>query len=350
MNNWIITKDKKWVDKWNEFVLSDKDSSFLQSLNRAKSYEKYGMNWELLLFVDGNDEILLGSANIIVKYLFFTIYVCSYGSSSNYTYKNKKFQEDYLQEFLKRAKQLKAFASQITILKDFTLKIEKEHFEKVLFNIISSPKYLNLINLKNDLGEYLSDEEIIASFSSKGRRDVRSSCRKGLISKFPRTEEEVKEAYSCIESNAVNKGYFVRDWGGMKDFIMDGIRTGMIYMISAWYGDKIQGVILLEKSSNYLNYSMGGVFRHKPDLLTGYFLQLESMKLSKELNLEFYNVSYGGPPKVQKFKNMFNPILEEKYKTIFFIHNKLKFLIFNFFYNTTRTFIFNIVKFKKRLF
>ena len=95
---------------------------------------------------------------------------------------------------------------------------------------------------------------------------------------------------------------------------------------------------------------MGGVFRHKPDLLTGYFLQLESMKLSKELNLEFYNVSYGGPPKVQKFKNMFNPILEEKYKTIFFIHNKLKFLIFNFFYNTTRTFIFNIVKFKKRLF
>jgi hypothetical protein len=95
---------------------------------------------------------------------------------------------------------------------------------------------------------------------------------------------------------------------------------------------------------------MGGVYRNSPDLLTGYFLQLEGMQLAQNLNLSFYDISYGGPLDVQRFKSMFNPILKESFKTIYFKNNNFKFFIFNKLYSSFKSFIPKLISLKKTIF
>ncbi len=348
MNKWIYTKEDKWVDKWNNFMLSDESSSFVQSVYRVKAYEKYGMDWELLLFVDQSDAILAGSANVIVTLPFFKLYVCSYGPTLSHNIKTIFDSNEFIKEFIKRGKELNAFVSQITISMDVLVDASFKSIEGRIFTNISNPKYTHLISLKSN-EECLSKEALIDSFLPKGRRDVRASCRKGLVSQYPTTEDELKKAYLCFETNAKKKGYHVRSWDDMRDFVIESVQNKTAFVISAWYKDTIQGAIFLERSSNTLSYTMGGVYRNSPDLLTGYFLQIEGMLLAQSLDLPFYDISYGGPSEVQRFKSMFNPVLKEDYKTIYFKHNNLKFFIFQKVYSSFKSLIPMIVSIKRAI-
>lgn len=349
MNRWIYTNEKKWIDKWNSFILSDESSSFVQSIYRVKAYEKYGMDWELLLCVDESDNILIGSANIIVKIPFFKLYVCSYGPSVSNTINNFIDKNEFLQQFINRGKKLNAFVSQITIPIDLCIDDSFKSVEGKIFTNIANPKYTNLIDLKSDEKWFLK-EELIDTFLPKGRRDVRASYRKGLVSQYPITESELQVAYLCFETNAKNKGYYVRSWEDMKDFVVESVKNKMAFVITAWHDDVIQGSIFLERSKDTLSYTMGGVYRNSPDLLTGYFLQLEGMQLAQNLNLSFYDISYGGPIDVQRFKSMFNPILKESFKTIYFKNNNFKFFIFNKLYSNLKSFIPKLISLKKTMF
>lgn len=349
MNKWIHTKENKWIDKWNSFILSDESSSFVQSIYRVKAYEKYGMDWELLLCVDESDNILIGSANIIVKIPFFKLYVCSYGPTVSNNSNNFIDKNEFFQNFTNRGKKLNAFVSQITIPIDLCINDSFKSVEGRIFTNIANPKYTNLIDLKSDEKWFLK-EELIDTFLPKGRRDVRASYRKGLVRQYPITESELQVAYLCFETNARNKGYYVRSWDDMKDFVVESVKNKMAFVITAWHDDVIQGSIFLERSKDTLSYTMGGVYRNSPDLLTGYFLQVEGMQLAKSLNLSFYDISYGGPKDVQRFKSMFNPILKESFKTIYFKNNKFKFFIFNKLYSKFKNFLPKLISLKKSIF
>lgn len=329
-------------------MLSDESSSFVQSIYRVKAYEKYGMDWELLLCVDESDTILIGSANIIVKIPFFKLYVCSYGPTLNNDIKKVFNYNDFIKEFINRSKQLNAFVSQITVPIDLGVDDCFKSIEGRIFTNIANPKYTNLIDLKSN-ENWFSKEELIDTFLPKGRRDVRASYRKGLVSQYPITESELQVAYLCFETNAKNKGYYVRSWEDMKDFVVESVKNKMAFVITAWHNDEIQGSIFLERSKDTLSYTMGGVYRNSPDFLTGYFLQLEGMQLAKSLNLSFYDISYGGPIEVQRFKSMFNPILKESFKTVYFKNNNFKFFIFNKLYSNLKSFIPKLISLKKTI-
>ncbi|MBC5837041.1 hypothetical protein [Flavobacterium muglaense] len=348
MNNWIYTKEKKWIDKWNDFMLSDESSSFVQSIYRVKAYEKYGMDWELLLCVDESDTIQVGSANVIVTLPFFKLYVCSYGPTMSSNIKTIFDSNEFIKQFINRGKELRAFSSQITIPMDLLVDASFKSIEGRIFTNISNPRYSNLINLKLN-EDWLSKEELINSFLPRGRRDVRASCRKGLVSQCPTTEDELKQAYLCFETNAKKKGYHVRSWEDMRDFVIESVQNKTAFVISAWYNDTIQGAIFLERSSNVLSYTMGGVYRNSPDLLTGYFLQLEGMLLARSMDLSFYDISYGGPDEVQRFKSMFNPVLKESYRTVYFKNNNIKFFIFKKVYSSFKSLIPKIISIKRAI-
>ncbi len=344
---WITTKDDKYVSRWNEFILKDKKSSFVQSIHRVRAYEKYGMDWELLLGVDNKDNILVGSANVIIKMPLFKLYICSCGPN-----KSENFVEnigEFFTQFKNRAKELGCFASQISVHDIYEPNKIKGVRVGQIFTNVASTKTNNFISLKSDEQNVLSKEELIVTFSAKGRRDVRASYRKGLISKIPKTEIELEQAYACIEDNARNKGYQVREWADMKDFIIDSVKEENAFMITAWYEEEIQGAVLLERSCNYLSYSMGGVKRHSPDLLTGYFLQVEAMMLASSLGLDFYDVSYEGPKDVQRFKKMFNPTLKRDYTIIHFQHSYFKYKLFNLLYGKLKKYAFKIIELKRKI-
>ncbi|TDL99956.1 MAG: hypothetical protein C4K58_01555 [Flavobacteriaceae bacterium] len=348
MRRWIVTSDQKWLNKWDEFIFSDKESVFLQSIGRVDSYRKYGMDWELLIYMDDQDEkILMGSANIIVKMAFLKIYVCSYGPSISPEFERFEYKDfnAYIEKFHSRAKELNAFTSQLTISKTFS--ISENYISGAIFPPVTCAKYHNIISLCPDDSTF-DKEKLINTFSSNGRRDSRASYRKGLTSKLAKTEDELKSAYSCIERNAKEKGYQVRSWKEMNDFIIYSTKKENAYLLTAWYEEKLQGAVLLEKSQNTLHYTMGGVLRNKPDLLTGYFLQTESMVLASKLGLQYYDISYGGPEEVQRFKRMFNPTLTEPYITIHFKHSNIRYFLFQNLFPVLKKYLSKIIALKQK--
>ena len=325
---WIFTRDVVWYQKWDKLVLSDENSSFNQLSDRIFTYEKYGLKTELLLCIDSNEEIILGSNNIIANFGGVKMYLCSYGPTfrENTNHNRDKEIEEFLLHFQERAKRLRAFASQITIPTNTNINIESRFGS--IFDFIPRHECVNLVNLKDNNKRTLDIENIISTFLPKGRRDVRASLRKGLSCKIAKSEAEIKEGYNCFVTNSKNKGYSVRTWNEMREFLIESIKKETSYLLTAWYEDEIQGAILIERSCNMLNYTMGGVYRHHPDLLTGYYLQLEAILLSSKLNLSYYNISAGGPPEVKHFKGMFNPTYILCGETIHFTHNKILYFIY----------------------
>ena len=347
MKKWIITKESKYTDKWDVFVLNNISGSFLQTMDRVKSYEQYGFDWELIICVDNEDNILAGSVNIVVKFLFLKMYICSYGP----TYTGPEIQEGhvdaFLTQFVQRAKELKVCASQITLPTDISSIIKGKGSKGKLFNKIPSVESYNLINLRDDNDTRLDYESIIKSFSKKARRDVRASYRRGLTIKLAVKESELRLAYSCFEDNAGSKGYSVRSWEEFSATIISMSKSGHAYLLTAWYNDEIQGAILVERSSDALHYTMGGVHRHSPDLNTGYFLQMEGMLLASEKNCKFYDISCGGPPAVKKFKESFNPIFTDIGETIHFVHNYFITYLYKILYKYVGSYFFQKIRYLK---
>lgn len=347
MGKWFVTKEPRYMEKWDDFVLANRSGSFLQTLDRVKSYERYGFEWELILKIDDEDEIIGGSLNILAKFSFVKMYICSYGPTYQSELVGHSYQEQFITEFNNRAKNIGACVAQITLPKGFHINPNFCSKKGKVFSSIPSIQDYNLINLIGDSGGRLDSEALINSFSKKARRDVRASYRKGLQVKVANTEAEMQEAYACFEDNAGNKGYSVRSWEEFSEAIISMCHKERAYLLSAWYNDNIQGAILIERSSDKLHYTMGGVHRHSPDLNTGYFLQMEAMMMASRKNCQSYDVSCGGPIPVKKFKESFNPTFTEVGDTFYFVHRPVVFKLYQVVTNHMGEYIFPALRYLK---
>jgi hypothetical protein len=311
MYHWEFTKEEKAVVNWQRFLSQNSRAPFLQLYHRFSSYENVGFLWELQLCVDERGEILMGSANVFVKLPGIKIYICSHGPIHNCSHINEGLIVDYINHFNKRAVESGCSICQLTypVELEADLILGKGYTVGRIFDDIAVYEKLNVLKLTNSCGDKLDRDSIISKFTNNGRRDSRASYRKGLTSKILVLESDIREAYSCIESNASVKGYFVRSWREFRESILAAVNAKAMVIIAAYYGNEIQGAVILEGTSGVLNYTMGGVKRHHPDLLTGYFLQVEALVFAVANNFELYNISVGGPPNVQRFKSMFNPEL-----------------------------------------
>lgn len=346
--SWFITSEEYWIYKWNELQKTSERGNFTQLTSWIKSYLPYGFQYELLLCIDQDENIITGSANVIVRLPIFSFYVCSYGPWI--IDGDLLLFQQFIHHFVNRAKQLHVTATQITIpnsvnvvngllLKNF----RKENF----FPRIASPTFVNIVKLYSDEEGKFDEEQVINSFKSNGRRDIRASYRKGLRSKLVKKRDEIESAYRCFLDNSQNKGYFVRQWQDMKEALFEAIDNGDALMLTAWYEDMIQGAILLYIGGDTINYTLGGVYRHHPDLLTGYFLQFEAMKIAAKMGIRKYNITSGGPVEVKNFKLKFNPTLYQIGTTFYFPNKRFSCILFQFIYRRMKNLLPEVLNFLK---
>lgn len=329
MNKWIFTKEENYINGWNKFVSSAENSSFLQKTHRLNSYEQYKCKYELQLLLNENNEIIAGSANIIINYPLFKIYFCSFGPIVSIAELAKLDLYNYTSEFVKRSKILSCFCCQLSLPIIFKDKMEMSRFKAgVCFNKITLQGDINKISLQDDNFLFKDKENLIATFTSNGRRDVRSSYRKELVCKIAQDINDLKSAYKCIEINAKTKGYTVRSWNDFGPYLIKGYESGDLHILMAIKETIIVGAIVLEKSGDTLNYTIGGIQRTSPDNQAGYFLQMEAMLYAIKLGYKFYNISSGGPVDVQRFKSQFNPKLSKFSFHCYHINNKFIYLLY----------------------
>lgn len=340
---WLTTNEPYWINKWDVLLKKTPQGNFSQMSTWLKSYIPYGFQPEIMIYADEFDNIIAGSGNVIVRIPFFTIYVCSHGPII--LKEDDQLIEDFISEFIKRSKSLHAIAAQITFSDIIRPKHISNNFCKGnIFPKISAISQVSTIELLTNDDSTFNAEAVVNSFLPKGRRDVRASYRKCLISRIAKTEDEIKEAYLCFIQNSENKGYNVRAWDDIKLSLIESICLNHALIVTAFCEDEIQGAILLYIGGDTINYTMGGVYRHKPDLLTGYFLQFEAMKIAHSLGISRYNITSGGPSEVRDFKLKFNPLLHEFPGSYYFENSKFKCRLFVLIYKFLKTKITFVIK------
>ncbi|TRX34850.1 peptidoglycan bridge formation glycyltransferase FemA/FemB family protein [Flavobacterium sp. ZT3R18] len=305
----IFTKDKQWLERWDNFVQANDKGSHLVLSDWLRSYESYNFDFEVCLCLENN--IIIGGYGVVIaKVLFFKFYIVPFGPIVSKGHERDL--NSLIDNVPKRAKKLKACYSHITlpfssvsnshVYPDFPqLDSLKNAKQGHLFKYVYSSNGLNWVGLKG-----FDTETKIMSLKPSIRRNIRNSYRKGLDFEELGTSEKIKEGYQLFVENSKASNYTIRDWDEIKECLFALLEKDVLKMLGVYKNKELKGAVLLLKSGNYLTYVLGGSKKEMPDLRTGDLLQWEAIKMSLKYGFDGYNISLGGSKGVVDFKNSFN--------------------------------------------
>jgi lipid II:glycine glycyltransferase (peptidoglycan interpeptide bridge formation enzyme) len=307
----FFTKETKWQNKWDEFLVNNPKGCHLILSDWIKSYVSYGFDYELGLVLE-NGKIIGGFGAVIPKFLFFKFYIIPYGLVYDSQY--EEHFKTHISDIEKRAKHLGCCYLQLSVpissndliskhvYKPQDVTFLNDQFKKgKLFKYVYSAYGLNWVGLKN-----ANEEVLLNSFKPNTRRDIRAGLRKHDNYKLLTEESDIKFAYILCEKNAKEQGYALRSWNDFNGTVLELINKGIAHFIGVFNDGDQKGAIFIVKSGGFYTYIFGGTKREHPNLLSGYVLQWEALKMSLDKDFVGYNISMGGSKGVQEFKSKFN--------------------------------------------
>lgn len=311
MTKIFFTKEKQWLDKWDEFVCSSDKGSHLILSDWLQSYESYGFDFEIGICLE-NEKIIGGFSAIIAKKTFFKFYIVPHGPI--FLDGLEKKISFAIQELHLRARNLKCCYAQYSIpfsndarIESYAYnsnlkhKIENLGIEGSLFKYIYSSYGINWLSFNTTQ----SAEELLKQFTIQARRNINLAYRNNFEISYSETEEECKLAYRLIEDNAKFGNYSVRDFEDFKKTMLNLIAKKKAFLLTVSFENEIKGAAFVVNCGNYLTYITGGTKKEKPDLNVGYVIHWEAIKKSYKLGYKGYNISMGGSKGVLEFKAKF---------------------------------------------
>ncbi len=302
-----FTKERQWLEKWDEFVVNCDRGSHLLLSDWVNSYASYGFSADYCI-AEEDGKIVGGYAAVIAKAAGFTFYAVPFGPIVD------SGSDAHLQQIVdsvpERAKKFNACYAHVNlptvpdssnshvIAKTVFLPTEARNGHA--FRYVYSSKGFNWVGLDG-----CDEEAKIMTLKPSVRRNIRNSSRKGLEFRILESEQALSEAYALFKQNSIAHNYTIRDWKDMRQCLMALQQKGWLKMLSVYKDDVLKGAILLVKSGNYYTYILGGSVKEVPDLRPGDFLQWEAVKMSLDEGFDGYNISLGGSAGVVEFKNSF---------------------------------------------
>jgi lipid II:glycine glycyltransferase (peptidoglycan interpeptide bridge formation enzyme) len=311
MMTYIFTKEKEWLEKWDNFVSNNPKGSHLILSDWLKSYKSYGFDFEIGLVLD-NDQIVGGYGAIIPKFLFFKFYIIPHGPV--YNDNHNRYLENHIFEIKRRAKSQGTCYLQLSMPissdKKIAKYVYKEDVRKTLGTLLKSGKQFSYVYATYginwvDLYRFKNSDLFLEQLTPKVRRNIRMPYNKGAKVNFVTDIAAIEIGYDVIIENAKQGNYSVRTFSGFKNTIFELVSKKQAYFIVCEVENEIKAAAFFVLNSNYITNITGGVIREKPDIKLGYMLQWEMIKKSFELGLEGYNISMGGSSGVQDFKTKF---------------------------------------------
>ncbi len=331
-------KVKTDQDLLEEFLETNKKSHFLQSPEWAKVKK----DWEHEMIIVKNDagdiegtmSILLRKIPVINRYIMYAPrgFVCDYH--------DKKILKKLTDEAQKIAKKYKAFIFRLDpdipkndevfaeIIKELGYK-QKKNIKSMLQ--IVQPKWISRITLTGK-----TEEDLLNSFSSKHRYNVRLAKKKGVTIREG-TREDLPTFYDIMKITETRNEFYVRPLS-----YFEGIWDAMspnnhIRLIFAEYEGKPISAVLPIKYGNKVWYLYGGSSNEHRNLMPNYLLQFEMMKWGLETNCDIYDfrgvsgiMAENHPQRgIYIFKKGFNGDIIELVDEMYIVYNPLVNAIFN---------------------
>ncbi|WP_104734313.1 peptidoglycan bridge formation glycyltransferase FemA/FemB family protein [Hanstruepera ponticola] len=311
MIEYVFTKDRKWLDAWDLFVVKNPKGSHLILSDWLQSYAAYGFEYELGLVLK-HGEIIGGCGVVIPKFLFFKFYIIPHGPIYNGNHEGCF--DTHLSELKKQALNRGCCYLQLSLPLSTEKSVERHVYNSKRINPLNQGfvsgklfKYVYTTYGLNWINFYGIDnaETFLKKRSAKVRRNIRMPYNKNAKATFVTDEKSIEKGYQVILENANQGGYALRSFKEFKGTILDLIAKKQAYFIICKVDNVIKAAAFFVETSGYITNIMGGVLREKPDIKLGYMLQYEIIKKSFEQGFNGYNISMGGSLGVQDFKSKF---------------------------------------------
>ncbi len=328
-------------DEWDVFLRDNSQGIYLQSKSWLKGYESYGFIPSLIIAKNPEGQIVGGLGVVLAKTGPFKVLVCPYGPILHRS--DKALFEDLMDAFKQFGIDSGAFISQISFsfltgensepsFNKFFLSQElnqtdlSENGEGIIFKYVTGISAIRAIRLYPEEDE--SYEKVFAKYKSSCRRNVRKSETFGHSLKIAKSSEEVRKAYTVIESNAQSQGYAVRSWEDFGQTISAMVDNGTCTLACCMQDSEMKGALMVFDVGNKLHYIMGGTVREEVDQKVGHFLHNSMVKYGIEKGYEFYDISMGGSPGVVRFKEGFGGVVLGTNDTRYWIHKPTLFWVY----------------------
>lgn len=280
----LLTPDR--YEEYEKFLWDNKKGHFLQSLRWAKVKDMWKN--EIIIAEDENGKIKGSMSLLIRKIPFFplTIMYSARGPVCDI------YDTDTIKELVDGAKELAKKHKSYVLKIDPDVPADDEKFcsemSKLGFRFNKSKNFEGVqprfVFRKTITG--MSEDEVLASFESKTRYNVRVAIRKGVTCRIG-TKEDLPAFCKIMMDTGVRDGFIPRSleyFEKMYDEMGDYLRLYLIY-----HGDKLLSGAVAILYGNKVWYLYGASSNEDRNLMPNYLMQWEMMKWAVENKCDIYD-------------------------------------------------------------
>lgn len=320
-----------------EFLQTHPKTNFMQSPEWAKVKTEWKN--EMLVVKDkdgkikGTMSLLLRKVPIINRYIMYAPrgFVCDIHD------------KETLRELTEKAKEIaKKYKAFIFRLDPDVLQSDEE-FKSIItelgyktknniknINQVIQPKYVFRLDVKNK-----TEEELLQSFESKTRYNIRLATRKGVTIREGK-REDLPIFYNIMKTTGSRDDFFIRPLEYFEK-IYDEMGPNHVKLFIAEYEGEAIAAVLPILYGNKVWYLYGGSSNAHRNLMPNYLLQWEMIKWALANKCDWYDFrgvsgfksendpQYG----VYKFKKGFNPVFMEFIDEMYIVYNPIVNTMFN---------------------
>lgn len=283
--------------------------------------------------IKGTMSILLRKVPVINRYIMYAPrgFVCDIH--------DKQTLKELTDEATEIAKKYKAFIFRL----DPDVLQSDEEFQNIIkelgyktknkiknINQVIQPKYVFRLNVKDK-----TEDELLKSFESKTRYNIRLATRKGVTTRIG-TREDLSIFYNIMKTTGSRDDFFIRPLEYFQK-IYDSMGPEHVRLIIAEYENEPIAAVLPILYGDKVWYLYGGSSNKHRNLMPNYLLQWEMIKWALENKCNWYDFrgvsgfksekdpQYG----VYKFKKGFNPEFMEFVNEMYIVYNPFINTMFN---------------------
>ena len=280
--------NKKEIEKYNEFIVSNETTSVMQTMEWAKL--KSTWNYEVV-YTEKDNKIVM-SALVLIKRIpgiNMDLFYIPRGPIGDL--KNSQDLNNLLKEIDKLKEKYKPFMltcdPQISNGKELSNSLKNNNcsIKKHSAYDIYQPKY----NFVIKVNENMSDDDILKNFSSSSRTNVRKSIKKGCTIRVSSSKEDLQKFFDLHYETGKRSNFITRPYKYYETLLdLLGEKSFKIFLIEndgICYASNI-GL----QFGNKLWYLAGGTSMERKELKPSYLVQFSMFKYCTENNLKYYEL------------------------------------------------------------
>lgn len=279
------------VKKYNDFLLSHKGTSIMQTLE----WGKVKKGWSLEAVYLEEEGKIVAAMTVLLKKLPVLNSHLMYAAKGPVV---DFYDIDKVNKLIKEAKPLIKKYNVFALRMDPELKRE-EKLEKLYsengFKVrnegkdkvsLIQPRYNMILDLEND-----TEESLMKRFSEKTRYNIRLSGRKGVTVRYSHDIEDLKKFYELYEITGKRDNFLYRGYPYFEHMLKTLNKENIRIYIAEHEGEALSGAICVNYGGKVW-YMYGASSNVKRNKMPNYAMQFEMIKWALETKAKYYD--FGG--------------------------------------------------------